>query len=152
MIYKYAKSYVEGLQGKPGSLTGIVGSVKHFLGDGATMYGTDEGNVHVGSFKSFFEHNAQGYNGSIHAEIGTVMPSYSGINWLPMAISPLLKTVLRDTLKFDGFVISDYNEVVKCIYQQLPTDLQSFQNLDEAISTITNAGMDMMMIPSKNDF
>lgn len=40
-IYKYGKSYVEGLQGKPGALTGILASVKHFIGDGATMYGAD---------------------------------------------------------------------------------------------------------------
>lgn len=41
MISQYAKSYIEGLQGKPGSLTGVLGSVKHFIGDGATMFGAD---------------------------------------------------------------------------------------------------------------
>lgn len=66
-VYKYAKSYTEGLQGKPGNFTGILGSVKHFIGDGATMYGADEGNTHVGSFKSFISHNIQGYNGSVSA-------------------------------------------------------------------------------------
>ena len=122
------------------------------MGDGSTMYGADEGNAHVGSFKSFFEHNAQGYNGSIQAEIGNVMASYSAINWLPMAISPLLSTVLRNTLKFDGFVISDYMEIDKLIDQQLPTDFQKFEEVDEAIATTMNAGVDMMMIPSKGDF
>lgn len=109
MIYKYAQAYTQGLQGKPGALTGVLGSVKHFLGDGATMYGADEGNTHVGNFNSFLSHNGQGYNGSISAEIGSVMCSYSAINWLPMAFSPLLGTYLRQTLKFDGFVISDYD-------------------------------------------
>ena len=40
-IYKYSKAVIEGLQGKPGALTGILGSAKHFIGDGATMYGAD---------------------------------------------------------------------------------------------------------------
>lgn len=31
------------------------------------MYGADEGNAHVGSFKSFISHNIQGYNGSVSA-------------------------------------------------------------------------------------
>ena len=52
-IYKYGKAYVEGVQGKPEALTGILASVKHFIGDGATMFGADEGNAHVGNFKTF---------------------------------------------------------------------------------------------------
>ena len=95
MIYQYAKSFTEGLQGKPDALTGVLGSVKHYIGDGATMYGADEGNAHVGSYKSFFYHNSQGYNGSIAAEVGSVMCSYSAINWLPMAASSWLGAPLR---------------------------------------------------------
>lgn len=95
MIYKYGKAFVEGLQGKDDSLTGVIGSVKHFLGDGATMYGADEGNAHVGDFGTFIEHNIQGYKGSIDSNVATVMCSYSGINWLPNAISPLLQSLLR---------------------------------------------------------
>lgn len=40
-IFEYAKSFTEGLQGKPDAWTGVLGSVKHFFGDGATMYGAD---------------------------------------------------------------------------------------------------------------
>jgi beta-glucosidase len=40
-IYQYAKRYTEGLQGSVGNLTGILGSVKHFYGDGATLFGAD---------------------------------------------------------------------------------------------------------------
>jgi hypothetical protein len=31
------------------------------------MYGADEGNAQVGSYKNFVYHNTQGYNGSIKA-------------------------------------------------------------------------------------
>ena len=68
-----------------------------------------------------------------------------------MALSPLLKVHLRDQLKFDGFVIGDYNELVKIIYQQLPTDLQTVPGPSESASMVINAGTDMMMIPSKQD-
>jgi beta-glucosidase len=40
-IYQYAKAYTLGLQGTPGNWTGVLGSVKHFYADGATIYGAD---------------------------------------------------------------------------------------------------------------
>ena len=74
-----------------------------------TALGADEGNALVGSFKSFIHHNTQGYNGSIEANVGSVMASYSSINWIPNAFGPQINTILRQKLKFDGFVISDYD-------------------------------------------
>ena len=84
--------------------------MKHFYGDGATLFGADEGNAIVSSFSSFVKHNTQGYNGSINAGIASVMVSYSSINWVPNSISPSINTILRQKLGFDGFVISDYDE------------------------------------------
>ena len=147
MIAKYAQAYVEGLQGKPNALTGIIGSVKHFIGDGATMYGADEGNVHVNNFKTFMEHNVQGYKGAIAADVATVMCSYSAINFLPMSISTMLTTNLRQDLGFDGFVISDYDELGRIIYQHLPTSFQTMAGFNESAASAMNAGFDMMMIP-----
>jgi beta-glucosidase-like glycosyl hydrolase len=37
------------------------------------------------------------------------MCTYSAVNWLPVALSPMLNTLLRNKLQFDGFVISDYD-------------------------------------------
>lgn len=88
-----------------------MGSVKHFFADGATFYGADEGNAQVGSFKNFVHHNIQGFNGSISSGIGSVMASYSAINYVPLAAGPYLKSILRGDLAYDGFVISDYSEV-----------------------------------------
>ena len=124
MIYQYAAAFTEGLQGKEGSFTGVLGSVKHFIGDGATLYGADEGNARVSNFKTFINHNGQGYNGSSSAGVGSVMCSYSAINWLPMALSPMLQTTLRNDYDFDGFIISDYDELNKLKKQKLPTDFQ----------------------------
>ena len=110
-IRDFAKSYTLGLQGAPGSPSGVLGSAKHFYADGATLYGADEGDAVVGSFKSFVRHNTQGYVGSISAEIGSIMVSYSAVNMLPNSISPAIRTILREDLGFDGLVISDYDEM-----------------------------------------
>lgn len=112
-IGEYAKQYVKGLQNIDGngSWGGVVGSVKHFFGDGATLFGADEGNARVHNFKSFLNHNIQGYKGAISSEVGTVMCSYSAINGVPMAINGWIGPILRNKLNFDGFVISDYDEM-----------------------------------------
>lgn len=128
-------------------MTGIVGSVKHFYADGATIYGADEGNANVGSFKSFVRHNTQGYNGSIKAEIGTVMASYSAVNWIPHSIGPGINSILRGKLNFGGFVISDYDEVERVKSQGLPTDLFIVNSTSESLTSIVNAGVDMLMLP-----
>jgi len=146
-IYAYAKAYTEGLQGKSSSLTGILGSVKHFYADGATLFGADEGNAIVGSYKSFIKHNTQGYNGSIAANIGSVMVSYSSINWVPNAIGPAIQTILRQKLQFDGFVISDYDEMQRIINQGFPTNFNIMNASWDSVSTMLNAGVDMFMIP-----
>lgn len=141
-IYNFAKSYTQGLQGQ-----GILGSVKHFYADGATLYGADEGNAIVGSFRSFIRHNTQGYNGSIAANIGSVMVSYSAINWLPNAIGPAISSILRRKLKFDGFVISDYDEMERIISQGLPTNFNIMNGSWDSVSQMVNSGIDMLMIP-----
>lgn len=146
-IYQYAKRYTEGLQGTSAKRTGILASVKHFYGDGATLFGADEGNAIVSSYKSFIKHNTQGYIGSIAAEVGSVMVSYSAINWLPNAISPSIGALLRDKLQFDGFVISDYDEMQRIINQQLPTNFNIMNGTWDSVTTMMNAGIDMFMIP-----
>ena len=40
-IYEYAKQYTLGIQGKVGQPSGIIGSAKHFYGDGSTLFGAD---------------------------------------------------------------------------------------------------------------
>jgi beta-glucosidase len=45
MIAEYAKQFVKGLQNidTNGTWKGVLGSVKHFFGDGSTIHGADEG-------------------------------------------------------------------------------------------------------------
>jgi beta-glucosidase-like glycosyl hydrolase len=80
-------------------------------------------------------------------EIGSVMVSYSSINWLPNAIGPAISTILRQKLNFDGFVISDYDEMQRIIDQKLPTNFNIMNGTWDSVSTMLNAGVDMFMIP-----
>lgn len=69
-------------------MTGALTSTKHFLGDGATYNGYDEGDARVYNFTTFIDRNIQGYIGAIEADTGNVMASYSAINGVPMSINP----------------------------------------------------------------
>lgn len=102
-----------GLQNRDdqGRWNGVLGSAKHFMGDGSTLYGADQGDAVAYSFKSYINHNVQGYVGALSAEVGSVMVSYSAVNGIPMAINPLIQNVLKSKLKFDGIVISDYDQL-----------------------------------------
>lgn len=110
-ISKYAQNFVQGLQSVSGNkLSGVLGSVKHFFGDGATLYGANEGNSRVYNFTTFINRNTQGYVGAIASNIGNVMASYSGINEVRNSLnSYYLQGLLREDLGFNGFVISDYD-------------------------------------------
>ena len=88
---EYAKYYIKGLQGINGNyIEGVLGSTKHFLGDGATLNGYDEGNCNVKNFPLFWNINFRGYIGALEENTGTIMVSYSAINGLPMSINTLM--------------------------------------------------------------
>ena len=112
-IRNYSKAFVQGMQSidASGKWAGVLSSVKHFMADGATLYGADQGDAMVYSFKNFIKHNVQGYIGGVEAEAGSVMVSYSAVNGVPMALNPMIQNVLRKDVGFDGFVISDYDEL-----------------------------------------
>ena len=87
------------------------------MGDGATWGGYDEGDDRIYNFTSFYEKNIQGYKSAIAAETGTIMCSYSAMNGIPMSINPgVLTSMLKDKEGFDGFIISDYDEIGKIAY------------------------------------
>ena len=127
-IQQYAQKYVTGLQSVTNNrISGVLGSVKHFFGDGATYYGANEGDTRVYNFTTFVGRNTKGYIGAIASEIGNVMASYSGINDIPMSInSYYLQNLLREELKFGGFVISDYDVLSKVLSTQPASPTSSF--------------------------
>ena len=128
----------------------ILACAKHWVGDGGTKMGTgtfgfpntqnklDQGDTGLSESELLAVHG-QGYVGAIRAGVGSIMPSYSGWNGVKVSASKRLMTeILKQQMKFDGFLISDYNAL-----DQITPDFK------QAIAISINAGMDMVMVPKK---
>jgi beta-glucosidase len=129
----------------------ILACSKHYVGDGGTTMGTgsfeqpvtkkhllDQGDTRLNE-KELRDIHMQGYVSTVRAGVGSIMPSYSSWNGVKMsAHKKLLTDVLKGELGFDGFLISDYNAI-----DQITPDYK------EAIAISINAGMDMVMVPTR---
>ncbi|WP_368565354.1 exo 1,3/1,4-beta-D-glucan glucohydrolase [Pseudoxanthomonas sp. UTMC 1351] len=141
VVASFSGKVVEGLQGKVGSpdfLDGshVIASVKHFLGDGGTTGGKDQGDTKVDEAELARIHGA-GYPPAIAAGAQTVMASFNSVNGEKMhGNQHLLTDVLKGQMHFGGFVVGDWNghgQIKGCTNDNCP-------------ATIT-AGLDMAMAP-----
>ena len=114
IVASFAGQIVEGLQGKVGSpqfldQRHVIVSVKHFLGDGGTTNGKDQGDTQV-SEEVLRDLHGAGYPPAIAAGAQSVMASYNSFNGSKMhGNKALLTDVLKGRMNFDGFVVGDWN-------------------------------------------
>ena len=137
----YAGPMTLGLQG-PLSADGplgaghIAGSAKHFLADGGTAGGQDQGDFR-GTERELIDVHLSGYTQAIDAGVLSIMASFSSWNGAKHSGNETILTdVLRGPLGFDGFVVSDWNA-----HGQLPGCT------NESCALAFNAGIDMFMAP-----
>jgi beta-glucosidase len=141
IVAAYARELVTGLQGPPAAWPPlpngrVAGSAKHFIGDGGTENGKDQGDNRQ-SEADLARLNAPGYVSAIDAGVMTVMASFS--SWQGDKLhghKGLLTDVLKGRMGFEGFVVSDWNahgQVEGCTNESCP----------QAIV----AGVDMVMAP-----
>ncbi len=133
-----SQAAVEGFQLKTfgSSNTSILACAKHFIGDGATKDGKDQGDVQVGE-SDIRRIHLPGYDYAVKAGVGSVMISFSSINGQKMHGSYYWITdVLKGELNFKGFVVSDWSGI-----DQLPGDYNT------RVQNAINAGIDMVMLP-----
>lgn len=140
IVARYAGAMIQGLQGRPG--TGriqnghVAASAKHFLGDGGTKDGIDQGDTQVAEADLIRIH-AAGYPPAIRAGTLTIMASFSSWNGAKMhGNHSLLTDVLKGRMGFDGFVVGDWNghgQIPGCTNADCPATF--------------NAGLDMAMAP-----
>ncbi|WEK41544.1 MAG: glycoside hydrolase family 3 N-terminal domain-containing protein [Candidatus Brevundimonas colombiensis] len=137
----YAAQMTQGLQGsleagRPVDPYHIAGSAKHFLADGGTTDGRDQGDAEM-SEQELIDIHLSGYTQAIDAGILTIMPSFSSWNGVKVTGNrSLLTDVLRGPLGFKGFTIGDWNA-----HGQLP----GCSNTSCALAF--NSGLDMFMAP-----
>ncbi|CAH9105288.1 unnamed protein product [Cuscuta epithymum] len=142
---------ISGLQGEapPNSLgvpyvggkEKVAACAKHYVGDGGTVKGIDENNTVISRHGLLSIHMGAYYN-SIIKGVSTVMVSYSSWNGVKMhANRDLITGYLKGTLRFRGFVISDYNAI------DVITPIRH-ENYTYSILHSVNAGIDMVMVPN----
>lgn len=141
IVKEYAASIVKGLQGAADkdflSDQRVISTVKHFVGDGGTVGGDDQGN-NVASEQELFDIHAQGYVGGLTAGAQSVMASFNSWNGDKLhGHKYLLTDVLKNQMGFDGFIVGDWNghgQVKGC-------------NNEDCAQAI-NAGLDIFMVPN----
>jgi beta-glucosidase len=141
VVREYAGAMLTGLQGKPGTpefldAAHVLASPKHFLGDGGTAGGKDQGD-NLSSEAELRDLHAAGYYAAVAAGAQTVMASFSAWHGVRMsAHEPLLTEILKGRMGYDGFVVGDWNShalVAGCTKTNCPAAV--------------NAGLDMYMAP-----
>lgn len=141
IVKAFAGEFITGLQGVAGtgdlfSPAHVLATAKHYLGDGGTLNGDDQGDTVV-TEEELRDIHAQGYVSALAAGAQTVMASYSSWNGSKLhGDEYLLTEVLKEKMGFNGFVLGDWNG-----HAQVP----GCDNSSCAQSFI--AGVDMMMVP-----
>ncbi|MDF8262945.1 glycoside hydrolase family 3 protein [Luteipulveratus flavus] len=154
---------IRGFQGGPGGLASpehVLSTAKHFAGDGLTTYGTGSNDKTSGNYaidqgvdqvdRATFDRLALApYVPAIKQyDVGTVMPSYSDVDWTEDGLGnrinmhanrSLITGWLKNTQGFDGFVISDYEGI-----HHIKPETYTY---DQQVVAGVNAGTDMFMEP-----
>ena len=113
IVASYGDRIVYGLQGRVGDdFMGpgrVIPSAKHFLGDGGTLDGVDQGDAQISEAELRDIHGA-GYVTAVAAGAQTVMASFSAWQGQRMhGQKELLTDVLKDRMNFKGFIVGDWN-------------------------------------------
>jgi len=137
LVSELGAAAVRGLQGgRLSDPASVLACAKHFIGDGGTKDGVDEGND-VCDEATIRKLYLPPYQAVIQAGVGSIMVSYSSWNGKKMhANKHLLTDVLKGELGFRGFLVSDWAAI-----DQIAPDYKT------DVETSINAGLDMVMIP-----
>jgi beta-glucosidase len=141
LVSLLGEAMILGLQGEGDNFLDdnhVLATAKHFLGDGGTKDGIDQGNTNI-SEQELRDIHGEPYFAAIGACIQTVMASFNSWNGEKAHGSDyLLQNILREQIGFKGLVVGDWNghgQVPGCSKENCP---QSF-----------NAGVDIFMAPDE---
>lgn len=140
IVAELSTSAVRGLQGNTihqlGNDEKVIATAKHFIGDGGTINGIDQGDT-VSSESQLLNIHGKSFINAIEAGAQTVMASFNSWNGTKLhGHKYLLTDVLKQQFGFDGFVIGDWNghaQIPGCSKTSCPAAI--------------NAGIDMFMAP-----
>lgn len=153
LVTRLAIPYLEGLQSSPTSSNPsgklmTLGTAKHYIGDGATVWGTataanmgvsyklDQGDMQMDEAQ-IRKLLLPPYQAALDAGAVSVMASFNSWNGEKVHGSDYwMNEVLKGELEFKGFIVSDWQGID-----------QITSNYYDAVVTAINAGIDMNMVP-----
>ncbi|BCN31770.1 glycoside hydrolase family 3 protein [Anaeromicropila herbilytica] len=139
IVTALAEAYIKGQ-----SDHGVVPTVKHYVADGGTSYGTgeknkllDRGDVKISEEELRKTHLAP-YKELVKSGVKVVMASFSSYQGVKMHENKYLLTdVLKNEFGFKGFVVTDWEGISGL----------SGSSYEENVALAINAGVDMLMEP-----
>ena len=141
LVSSLGTSFIIGLQGESESFLDedhILATVKHFVGDGGTNNGIDQGNTIIDEL-SLKEVHAKPYYAAINECALSIMASFNSWNGKKMHGNKYLLTeVLKSQMGFNGFIVGDWNghgQIPGCEDNNCPDALIS--------------GVDIYMVPTE---
>jgi beta-glucosidase len=141
IVRAYSGKMVEGLQGRAGTKDflgagHVIATAKHFVGDGGTAGGKDQGD-NPSSPTQLRDIHGAGYPPAIQAGVQSVMASFSSVRGEKVhGDKELLTGALKQDMHFDGLVVGDWNA-----HGQVPGCSNT------SCSASIKAGLDMFMAP-----
>jgi len=134
IVTAYAAEFVQGLQTDLGT-NSVLACVKHWVGDGGTTNGINQGETTLGKDELESIHIAP-YHSAIKSGALTIMASFNSWNGDKChGHKYLITDVLKKEMQFHGFVVSDWDGI----------DYLS-EDYHNAVGLAVNAGIDMFMV------
>jgi len=140
LVTELGRAAVIGIQGAPGENwlgeDRVLATAKHFVGDGGTHEGIDQGDTRLPESELAAIHGLP-YGAALDAGAQTVMASFSSWNGRKLHDHGYLLTeILKGRMGFDGFVVGDWNG-----HGQIPGC-----SVTDCVPAL-EAGIDMFMVP-----
>ncbi len=141
-------AFVRGLEGDDVSAgTSVAASLKHYMGYSLPLNGRDRTSAWIPE-NYLREYVLPPFEAAVKARARTVMINSAEINGVPGHVNRhILTDILRNELGFQGFAVSDWEDIKKLVTQwRVAADER------EATRMAVMAGIDMSMVPSDYSF
>ena len=138
---RFAAAKVRGFQGTDiGAPDALAATAKHFCAYGAVTAGRDYASVEV-SERALREVHLPPFEAAVSAGVACIMPAFTDIAGVPMTANKrLLRGWLREHLKFNGVIVTDYHAIAELLRHGIAADLA------EAGALALDAGVDIDMM------
>ena len=150
LVSRMGVAFIEGLQGTGDEQfdeNHVMATAKHFIGYLENRRGINGGFSDM-SERRLREVYLPPFEAAIkEAKVGSVMPGHQDYNGMPIHMNTwLLKDILRDELGFDGFIVSDNNDIARLGTMHFIAETRA----KSAILGL-KAGVDMDLVIGKNE-